>query len=234
MLKRVLAALALMWASTAHAGPPYDTDDPIPTDTGYWEFYGFVGGEGLGRAFDGTAGIDLNYGPVPGVQLTATLPLDVAHDARTSFRAGDVEIGVKYRFFEKDHFALAAFPRVILPTGSSDKVGVLLPIWAQNDFGDWSLFGGGGYAVNPGAGNSSHWLGAVALTRTVTDRFSLGIEGIRSGSDSVGSRAVTTFGFGGIRKIGGPFAILASAGPTIEDGGGAWRYHAYLALGVNF
>ena len=36
------AALALAGSATAaFAGPPYLTDDPIPTDTGHWEIYAF-------------------------------------------------------------------------------------------------------------------------------------------------------------------------------------------------
>ena len=32
----------------AMAGPPYITDDPVPTDTGHWEIYAFTAGEGHG------------------------------------------------------------------------------------------------------------------------------------------------------------------------------------------
>ena len=46
---------------------------------GHWEIYVFTAGEGRGSVFDGDAGVDLNYGPVKGVQLTATLPLGFSH-----------------------------------------------------------------------------------------------------------------------------------------------------------
>ena len=42
-----VAALALAsLAFPAAAGPPYLTDDPVPTDLGRWEIYGFASGEG--------------------------------------------------------------------------------------------------------------------------------------------------------------------------------------------
>jgi hypothetical protein len=68
------AALAVT-ATAAIAGPPYATDDPEPTDLGHWEIYAFAAGTRADGGYDGAAGLDLNYGPVPNVQLTATLPI---------------------------------------------------------------------------------------------------------------------------------------------------------------
>jgi hypothetical protein len=102
-LRGLVALCAGLLALTpAVAGPPYETDDPAPTDTGHWEIYAFTGLEGRGSNFDGSAGLDLNYGPIKGVQLTTTLPVDYAHGRGSGWRsgAGVVEIGVKYRFVD--------------------------------------------------------------------------------------------------------------------------------------
>ena len=239
-LRILLGLISLGAASPALAGPPYETDDPVPTDTGHWEIYSFAGAEGLGKAYDGVTGFDLNYGPVEDVQLTATLPLNFAHDVSTETGVGDVEIGVKYRFFkdEAKGVAIAIFPRVILPTASngfgSGKVGLLLPVWGQKDWGKWSLVGGGGYRVNPGLGNRNYWLASILVTREISDKFSLGIEAKRQGPDAIGARATTLLGLGGIAKLGGPFSLLMAGGPVFEDSGGPARYHAYAALSLNF
>ena len=46
-LGRALVRLVLAGAAgPAFAGPPYLTDDPVPTDTGHWEIYAFTAGEG--------------------------------------------------------------------------------------------------------------------------------------------------------------------------------------------
>jgi hypothetical protein len=230
---RKVGWLALLLATPALAGPPYDTDDPMPTDTGHWEIYGFVGGEGHRHDFDGSAGLDLNYGPVKNVQLTATLPLNVARDRRLTFRGGDVELGAKVRLIDRPDFALAVFPRAILPTGGG-RTGALFPVWAQQDWGKTSLFGGGGYALSPDPAGRDHWFGAVALTHEISERLSLGVEATRAGRDAPDARAGSTLGIGGIRKLSEHFSLLASGGPTFEDGSHTVRYHAYLALGASF
>jgi hypothetical protein len=234
-----LAAVALA-AGTATAGPPYATDDPEPTDLHGWEIYAFVQGTRSRGSFDGSAGLDLNYGAAPGVQLTATLPVDILDEGRTRIGAGDLELGVKYRFFhdERAGLGIAVFPRLILPTAKrgfgTGRVAVLLPVWAQKDVGPWSLFGGAGYTVNPGAGNRDFWQEGLALTRTVSPRLSLGAEVTHEGRDAAGAGSTTRFGVGGIRKLKGPFSLLVSAGPSFEHHRDGVLLNGYVALAVNY
>jgi hypothetical protein len=236
-----LVALALAAASVpATAGPPYFTDDPIPTDTGHWEIYAFTAGEGRKSVIDGDSGLDLNYGPTEGVQLTATLPVSFAHLPADGWhaRTGDVEAGVKYRFFHDEAAGLSAaiFPRVILPTASrssGEKTRLLLPLWVGKDFkGGTSLFGGGGYLINPGAGNRDFWQAAIALTQTVNDKVSLGAELTQQGPDVVGGTAQTRAGLGSIINLSKHSNLLLSGGPTWADHQTA--YHFYVALGLNY
>ena len=237
---RLLAALALAGAAApAYAGPPYLTDDPIPTDTGHWEIYAFTAGEGRGPVYDGEAGFDLNYGPVKDVQLTSTLPLGFSHDRDSGWRVGtgDVELGVKYRFLydEKSGFSAAVFPRVILPTStiaSGEKTRILLPLWLGKDFGATSLFGGGGYLINPGPGNRDFWQAAIAVTHEFDKRSSAGAELTRQGPDTAGGTAQTRAGFGAIVGLSEHYNLLFSGGPTWADH--RTGYHLYAALGANF
>ena len=231
-----LALVAAVAAAPACAGPPFDTDDPVPTEPHHWELYAFAAGAEAGGAFDGATGLDANYGAAPGLQLTTTLPVEftTARDARGGF--GDVELGAKYRFVKAGGFSLAAFPRLILPTSGargSGRTGVLLPLWAEQDAGPWSVFGGGGYRINPGPGNRDYWLAALAVTRAVTERLLIGGEVTHGGADTIIAAPVTTLGIGGIWRIGGPFSLLASAGPSFAGRDGD-RYHVYAALGLAF
>lgn len=236
-----LAALA-SFAAPAWAGPPFLTDDPEPTDTGHWEIYGpLLEIDGRGTEFDGAAGVEINFGAAPNLQLTLGLPVNFAHDAN-GWRsgAGDVELSAKYRFYHNEDagVSIAAFPGLTLPTASnrmgSGKVTALLPIWLQKDSGPWSVFGGGGYAINPGAGSRNYWTGGIAVTRQVNSRWLIGVEANRQGANSVGGNATTRLGLGLIHKLRGPFRLLASGGPTFTDGGGAAGFHGFLALGTDF
>lgn len=237
----VCAALTLAGvAAPAYAGPPYLTDDPVPTDTGHWEIYGFATGEGEQSSLDGETGFDLNYGPVKDIQLTATLPLSFSHAPHEGWRSGtgDVELGVKYRFInnEKHGVSAAIFPRAILPTAShspGERTRFLLPLWVGKDLaGGTSVFGGGGYTINPGAGNRNFWQAAVAVTHDVSKHVSVGAEMTRQGSDTTGGTPQTRAGVGSIVKLSEHYALLFSGGPTWADH--RTGYHFYGALGLNF
>lgn len=230
-----------MLATAAHAGPPFLTDDPEPTETGHWEIYApLFEAEGSGNDTQGSIGAEINYGPVKDVQLTVGLPLAYTHDASGwTSGAGDLAASVKYRFYHDEAAGLqiAAFPGITLPTASkglgAGRVTALLPIWAQKDFGKWSVFGGSGYAINPGAGHRNYWTGGIALTRQFGEKLLVGLEADRQGADVVGGHATTNLGLGGIYDLPGPFRMLASGGPTFEDRGGR-SFHAFAALGIDF
>jgi hypothetical protein len=239
-VKRLAALLLAAAAAPAWAGPPYLTDDPAPTDTGHWEIYGFTAAEGHRSDIDTDAGFDLNYGAIKDVQLTATLPLSFTHAAQEGWHggAGDAELAVKYRFVsdERSGFSAAIFPRVILPTAShspGEKARFLLPLWLQKDFaGGTSVFGGGGYMINPGAGNRDFWQGGIAVTQDVGKKLSVGAEVIRQGSDALGGTSQTRADLGAIVQLSEHYALLFSGGPTWADH--RTGYHAYAALGLNF
>lgn len=226
--------------SRSIAGPPYLTDDPVPTETGEWEIYLFTSGEGRRSVVDADAGVDLNYGAVRDVQLTATLPLSFSHEPSKGWSGGvgDVEVGVKYRFYhdEKAGLSAAIFPRAVLPTSTvarDGKTRFLLPVWIGKDFPNGtSLFGGGGYEVNPGAGNRNFWQAAIALTHDFSRNTSFGAELARQSADVVGGTSQTRAGVGAIVKIGGPASLLLSGGPTWSDN--RTGYHLYGAVGLNF
>jgi hypothetical protein len=126
---------------------------------------------------------------------------------------------------------------VTLPTGSNgfsaEKVTGFLPVWFQKDSGPWSVFGGGGYAFNPGAGNRDYLTGALAVSREITPRFLLGVEAERTGADTIGGNATTSLGIGAIYKLNETYRLLASSGPTFEDGGET-GFHSFVALGPDF
>ena len=238
----VMGAALLAAPTAVWAGPPFLTDDPEPTETGHWEIYGpLIEAEGKGADYQGSAGVELNYGAAPGLQITVGIPVDFVHDAAgASWGAGDLRVSAKYRFYhdEKAGLSIAAFPGITIPTASNGmgagRVTALLPIWIQKDSGKWSVFGGGGYAINPGPGNRNYLTGGIAVSRQVTERLLIGVEADCHGADIVGGNAATSLGLGAIYQLKAPFRLLASGGPTFEDGGGAAGFHMFVALGLDF
>ena len=234
-----LVALALVGAaSPAFAGPPYLNNDPAPTDTGGWEIYLFSTGEGHRADADVDAGVEFNYGPIEDVQVSATLPLSFSHARGEGWDSGPghVELGVKYRFLkdERSHFSAAFFPKAILPTSTLDhhgKTRFQIPIWMGKDFaGGTTIFGGGGYNVNPGGENRDYWQAGVTVTQAVSKKLSFGAEVMQQGSDSVGGTAKTRAGVGTTLRLSKHYGLLASAGPTWANH--RTGYHFYAALGL--
>ncbi len=235
---RVLTGIAaLACGSAAGAGPPYITDDPDPTELGHWEIYNFADfGVDQGDLL-GSTGLDLNYGPLEGVQLTATLPLAIDTRSRPHVASGEVELGLKYRFVHDatSGVSIAIFPRVFLPTApGGGRASLLLPVWAGIERGKWTLFGGGGYRLRSGRGARNSAIAAIALTRAVSQRLVAGMEIAHEGGDSAGVRGTTTIDAGSIVTLSKHWSLLLSGGPVREDGSGRLTAHLYAALGLNF
>ena len=169
----VLVALALLAAVEVSAGPPFVTDDPEPVDYRHWEVY--LASEQIETA-DGWSGtaphIEVNYGAVSNLQLHLIAPMAYVAPAQgpAHYGYGDTEVGAKYRFVQESERMpqVGVFPLLELPTGNptlglgTGHLQAYLPVWLQKSFGDWTIYGGGAYDINPGAGNRNwEFAGAV-------------------------------------------------------------------------
>jgi hypothetical protein len=237
----VLAA-ALAAATPAWAGPPYVTDDPEPTDTGRWENYVVAAGSHVPGQSTGETGVDLNHGGARDLQLSLSLPVDYDSSASPRFGFGDVRASAKYRFLHQAKGSwlpdVAAFPEIDLPTAGpgfgAGHASLFLPLWAQKDFGGWSIFGGGGYRINPGPGRKNSWFTGWAATHQVTPRLQLGAEGYRQTSAAMGEAATTAIAAGVIYRFNARFALLASGGPSVQAPPGQRSASFFTALEINY
>ena len=235
-MKRAFAATCVCAATTAFAGPPYVTDDPVPTDDGHYEIYAFGNGSTARDGADGAAGIDFNYGAARDLQLTAVLPFawSAPDDGDTQTDLGNVELAAKYRFLHQADAGVdvAVFPRVFLPAGSgavgSRHTSMLLPIWLGRAGESWATFGGGGCVVDRGARDYCLW--GLAATWQALANLQIGAEIYHQTADERGGRASTNVGVGATYDFGEHLHLMASAGPTIENSASTDDANWYVAL----
>jgi hypothetical protein len=235
------ATLLLLALSTgALAGPPYVTDDPEPTDLGQYEIYAFADGTFVRGGTAGETGLDMNYGAGSNLQLTLVVPAayeDASGEWTTGL--GNIEAAAKFRILHQDGFGLdvAVFPRLFLP--SPDSVGgrhasLLLPVWAQKDWGAWSAFGGGGCELNRGGTSRDFCLAGFAVTRQISPDLQLGAEIQHRTADTIGGRATTGVDAGFRYDASATYHFLGSFGPGIQNAAQTDRFSWYAALLVTF
>ncbi len=236
----VTSAVIALCGGTALAGPPYVSDDPEPTEEGHWEIYHFAAGTHAPGATAGQAGFDINYGGAENLQLTGVVPLDF--DSRGPVGIGDVQLAAKYRFLHQTDDGwmpdVAFFPRFFVPNSGHqfgpERGGWLLPLWAEKDLGEWSLFGGGGYDINPGPGNRNFWLSGIAVSRALGETVSLGAEVYRQTPGLAGARTLTGVNLGATWVFTEHWSLIGSAGPGVQNARREGEYDFYVALEARY
>jgi hypothetical protein len=241
-----LAALPLL-ASPVFAGPPFRTDDPEPVDFQHFEINMLSMGTETAGGWNGTLpGLEVNYGALPNLQLHAIVPQEYAAPTRgrTGFGLGDIELGAKYRFIapgEDDWFPqVGVFPLIEVPVGNQ-KLGfgtghaqVFLPIWLQKDFDPWTVYGGGGYWIDPGIDNKNYSFFGVALWRKATAKLNVGVEVFHQTSPADRIEESTGFNMGTTYDFSENWHLLSSVGTGIQSRSETNRFSYYLALQLTF
>jgi len=232
---------------TAHAGPPFRTDDPEPVETQHWEINLFSLGTFSRVEHSGAlAGIDANYGVAPDLQIHSTLFLGYNANAGepTAIGMGDLEVGIKYRFLspaEDDWWPqVAIYPLLEVPTGNAQlglgtgHMQLFLPIWLQKDFGRWTVYGGGGYFLNPGAENRNYWFSGIVVERKINDQLTLGVELFHQTSSQRDIPSMTGYNIGGSYSPFEHLRFLLAVGSGLQNVATTNRFSYYAGLQVTF
>jgi len=215
-------------ASLAWAGPPFVTDDPEPVELHHWEVY--LASMEVKTA-DGRSGtlphIEINNGIAPNLQFHIILPYAFARAAGQPMqrRYGDTEIGLKYRFIQERRRRpmVGVFPLVEAPTGNpkrglgSGHFQWFLPVWMQKSWRAWTSYGGGGYWINPGAGNRNFWLLGWEIQKDLNRHVTLGGELFQTTPSVAGGRSQLNFNLGGQYNFDDEHHLLLSAGRGTAD-----------------
>ncbi|MBC8729904.1 hypothetical protein [Paraburkholderia sp. UCT2] len=240
-VKAALAFGACLVCHGALAGPPFVTDDPEPVERGHFEIDAAASGTVRAGSHSGTLpGLEINYGLVENLQITATVGMAFMHETgdRTHYGFGDTELGAKYRFITEDEAGwrpqVAFAPSVTLPSGNDHlslgdgHAHVLLPLWAQKTIGNWTTFGGGGYVVNRHAGQKGYWTGGWAVLRKFGERLQLGGEVFYTGAATRDDPSAIGFNLGGTYGLTEHDRILFSAGRGLTHVSDTNRFSYYV------
>jgi hypothetical protein len=221
---------AIFHGAPAVAGPPYVTDDPVPTDYRSWEIYtGFQ----YQNAGDGsiTASVpfaEFNYGAMPNVQVSLALPIEDDTGTFQHYGYGVTEFGIKTRFVQEsaDRPQISFYPSIQIPS-TPGHIVTFLPLWLQKSWGPWTAFGGGGVYLNPGAGERNYAFVGGTLERSISPATTIGAELYHQGADSTRAGDMTAANVGVTSQIGEYHAILFSFGRALHGSNTFSGYASY-------
>ncbi len=227
----LLAAVATFRPSPANAGPPYVTDDPVPTDYRNWEIYTGLQYENecCGVVAAGLPFAEFNYGAMPNVQVSISLPLDRDDSGGgATYGYGTTEFGIKTRFVQEAGGwpQISFYPSVQIPSDGGHVV-TFLPLWLQKSWGPWTAFGGGGVYLNAGSGRQNYGFIGATLERSISPATMVGAELYHQGAQTAGGSAMTAANVGVTSQIGADHAILFSAGRGFHGDNTFSAYAAY-------
>ena len=231
----------------ARAGVPFVIDDPDTPDARHWEIN--VAAQGT-RNRDGWTGnmpmVEANYGVTEHLQFTLLTPLafNRAVGASSSFGLGDMQAGFKYRVVDADDWgwrpAVAVAPSITAPTGNASlglgggKAQAFLPVWLSKEFNQWTVFGGGGYTINPGVDRKNWWLGGVGVTREINPTWTVGAEIFYSTPTQYGQFSSVGFNVGVIYNISDTHHILVSVGRNITHANDNNAFSSFIGYQLTF
>jgi hypothetical protein len=209
----------------AQAGPPFVTDDPEPPPPGGWEInVPFILERTPGTTDMDAPLFDLNYG-LPDVQLKLEFPISMVREDgnRTAAGAGDLLLGVKWRFHnnEESHFQLGIYPQLLVPTGDHSRglgegqPALVLPFLAQKNWEKWTLYGNIGYWWQTAAETRNYVYAGAVLEREINEQLTLGVELFGNSPKERGGRSELAFNVDGTWKLNKHFNLLFAGGRDI-------------------
>ena len=232
-----MSIVCLLAIDFTRAGPPFVTDDPEPPPPGGWEInVPFIPERTPGKTEMDAPLFDLNYG-LPNVQLKLEFPIKVIREdnSGTVAGAGDLLLGVKWRFFnnETSQLQFGIYPQLLAPSGDharglgEGQPAFVFPVLAQKAWGKWTLYGNVGYWWQNAADERNYVYAGAVLEREISEQLELGVELFGNSPKERGGRSDVAFNVGGTWRLSRHLNLLFSGGRDIV---GDTHAMAYIGL----
>lgn len=246
---RIMLALAATMVPfmPALSGVPFVTDDADSPDAGHFEinlaaqYTRFQGGSNAA-----IPSLEINYGATNKLELIILTPLGLSHvdGVGTNVGVGDIELGVKYRFIDADDWgwrpAVAFAPSITMPSGNEvrglgdGRMQGFLAIWLSKDINQWTMFGGGGYNINPGPDRLNWWFAGLGITRELDPTWTIGAEIYYTTPEGQGLKNSTAFNIGAIYNISDMHHLMISAGRNLINARENNEFSTYIGYQLTF
>ena len=190
--------------------------------------------------------IEVNYGITDNLQVSILTPLQLALVVNDGAKVGygDTELGVKYRFIDPDDAGwrpgIAFAPSIVMPSGSQERglgsghIQGSLPIRLSKDFDQWTIFGGGGYNINPGPEQLNWWFTGIGIVRELSPKWTVGAEIFHTSPTARSSKDTAGFNVGAVYSITDVHHIMASVGRSLTNAQTNNELSAFLGYQATF
>lgn len=237
----VLLAVPLV----ALAGPPYETDDPDPTEYKHYEIFVATEYHRSAEERSGTfPNLEVNYGLMPDVQIGINTPIAFSQidNQNRHYGLGDIELSVKYRFIQETEVMpmVSFFPSYKSHTGNANKnLGngeseYFLPIWLGKSWGDWTTYGGSGYTITQEDNAKNSWFFGWLLQKQVTKHLNIGGEIFYKSEKSPDEGTSTGFNLGGSYDFNERHHVVFSAGKGLKNVQQTNQFSSFVAYLLTF
>src|SRR5205823_11689975 len=228
----------------AQGGPPLLTDDPETPGNRHWEInVAWTLSQKQNERLFAIPLIDINYGLGQHIQLKAEVPWLVLQERRggTQSGIGSTNVGVKWRFLDKDRhgFAMSTYPQLEMRTSASSvKRGLieqgselLLPIEISQKLGPVTIDGEVGYQVVQR--DKDEVLYGLVVGGEINNRLELVGEIHGTAKRNFASNELI-FNVGGRFKMSKHYTLLFSAGRSLRTVTGHPTLLDYVGCQFNF
>jgi hypothetical protein len=227
---RFFAAATVAFASSpALADIPFLTDDPFLIEPGHYEIALGLDLLALPGADPTLAAASVDFGISDTAQVgVAALAMDADR-----FTVGELAASAKFALIapREGQFAVAFAPALAIPLNDAirHRAGVDLPLYGGVTSGEWSIYGGGGYAFHSARDGGSFPFAGVVASRSINERWTLGGEFNGRGSNDHGPGFVE-IGAGAAVALGERFTLAAAIYRTLSHRGANGDGRAFLTL----